>query len=94
MAPAAGFANEAQARRLDAQALLTDGTDLSDVNSPSAEIIGNTRVDLRKRGLLAAISVTKSTGIFVHEISTVFYDLSATITVFKSWNPLESVSTI
>src|SRR5208283_6023824 len=58
------------------------------------EIIGNTRVDLRKRGLLAAISVTKSTDIFVHEISTVFYDLSATITVFKSWIPLESVSTI
>ena len=67
MAPAAGFANEAQARRLHAQALLTDGTDLSDVNSPSAEIIGNTRLDPRKRGLLAAISVTKSTDIFVHE---------------------------
>jgi TnpA family transposase len=42
MAPAAGFANEAQARRLHAQALLTDSTDLSDVNSPSAEIVSCT----------------------------------------------------
>src|ERR1700747_1778596 len=30
---------------------------------------------------------TKSRESFVHEISTVFYDLSATITVFKSWIP-------
>jgi hypothetical protein len=87
MAPAAGFANEAQARRLHAQALLTDSTDLSDVNSPSAENIGNTRLDPR----IACRN-------FGHEINghfrprnqgsdaigTVFYDLSATITVFKS----------
>jgi hypothetical protein len=29
-----------------------------------------------------------------HELSAVFYDLSTTITAFKSWIPLESVSTI
>jgi hypothetical protein len=43
----------------------------------SADIIDNTRVDLRKRGLLAAILVTKSTDIFVRATSTGFYDLSA-----------------
>src|SRR5271166_311179 len=30
---------------------------------------------------------TKSRESFVHELSTVFYDLSATITAFKSWIP-------
>jgi hypothetical protein len=34
------------------------------MNSPSAEIIGKTPVDLRKHALLGAISVTKSNGHF------------------------------
>ena len=60
----------------------------------SAEIIGADRYILRKRGLPAAILVTKSRVKSFHELSAVFYDLSTTITAFKSWIPLESLSTI
>jgi hypothetical protein len=60
----------------------------------SAEIIGTNRYMLRKRGLPAAISATKSRVKSFHEFNAVFYDLSTTITAFKSWIPLQSVSTI
>src|SRR5208283_877717 len=61
---------------------IVDSAGLQDV-----KIIGKKRVHLRKRGLLTANISPKSTVKSVHELSAVIYDLSTTITAFKSWIP-------
>jgi hypothetical protein len=62
-----------------------DRSGLRDVNFPSAAILDKRRCRSQKGGWPAGFRITNWGVKSVHESSAVVYDLSTTITAFKSW---------